>query len=539
VAALVLMWIRAAGLVGQALALGSAIFALFVLRVGRESSIGRAGHRALVVAGVGAVLVAAAQVGTMVALTAAFADGMVWPIGAVLASTTGTVGLTRLAAALVVALVAYRLHRAPGSLGDRTLLLGATAVLPVTGALVSHAMGRLDTDAGLVVLGALHQASASAWVGGVISAMVVGAGAEAGTVAAWLRRFSAVAAASAAALALTGIGLCLVYVASPGAAIGTSYGAMVLAKIALFAALLAMAWLNHRAVHDPLARGSVRTARARADAPALDPTAVIVLRRRLEVEAGLAVIALVLAASIGSTPPAVDAGSEQATWEEIKRVFTPGWPRLEGPSLAELQATSKLGDSAAPRTPEQTAWSEFGHHVSGLFIFAMGVLATLEGTGRVPWARHWPLLIVGLTGFVAWSLDPEGWQTGRVGFWEHLLSPEVLQHRIMLAMSALLGIAEWRVRATRGSTSRWRYVFPLVCIASGTLLMTHVHEVGDAKSAFLMELTHLPLGLVILVAGWARWLELRLPPAQGAKHGRLWGPALALFGLLLVFYREG
>ena len=237
-------------------------------------------------------------------------------------------------------------------------------------------------------------------------------------------------------------------------------------------------------------------------------------------------VALFLAASIGSTPPAVDAGSEQATWEEIKRVFTPGWPRLEGPSLAELQATSGLGDSAAPRTPEQTAWSEFGHHVSGLFIFAMGVLAILERTGWAPWARHWPLLIVGLTGFVAWSLDPEGWQTGRVGFWEHLLSPEVLQHRVMLAMPALLGIAEWRVRTTRDSTSRWRYVFPLVCIASGTLLMTHVHEVGDAKSAFLMELTHLPLGLVILVAGWARWSSSasRRPraPSTVASGARRW-----------------
>ena len=266
VAALILIWIRAAGLVGQALALGSVVFALFVLCIGREASMGRAGHRVLLLAGAGAVLVAAAQVGAMVALTAAFADGTTWPIGAVLASTTGTVGLTRLAAALAVAsvaLVAYRLHRAPGSRAGRTLLLVATAVLPVTGALVSHAMGRLDTAAWLVVLAAVHQASASAWVGGVICAMVVGACADGGTAAAWLRRFSAVATSSAAALALTGIALCLVYVASPAAAIGTSYGAMVLAKIALFAALLAMAWLNHRAVHgSPRSRTGAQRASA-------------------------------------------------------------------------------------------------------------------------------------------------------------------------------------------------------------------------------------------------------------------------------------
>ena len=54
----------------------------------------------------------------------------------------------------------------------------------------------------------------------------------------------------------------------------------------------------------------------------------------------------------------------------------------------------------------------------------------LERTGRAPWARHWPLLLIGLTGFVAWNMDPEGWQTGRIGFWEHLLGLEVLQHRM-------------------------------------------------------------------------------------------------------------
>jgi putative copper resistance protein D len=53
-----------------------------------------------------------------------------------------------------------------------------------------------------------------------------------------------------------------------------------------------------------------------------------------------------------------------------------------------------------------------------------------------------------------------------------------------------------------------------------------------------MEISHLPLGLLSLLAGWSRWLELRLPPAGRGGPGRLWGPALAVFGLLLIFYRE-
>jgi len=263
------------------------------------------------------------------------------------------------------------------------------------------------------------------------------------------------------------------------------------------------------------------------------------LRRRLEVEAGLALVALALAASLGSAPPATDVTTERATVEEVRRIFTPQWPRFQTPSATELAAASDLADPRAPRMPENTQWSEFGHHVAGVFVLAMGLLAMLERTGRAPWARHWPLLIIGLTGFITWSMDPEGWQTGTVGFWEQLWDPEVLQHRLLLVLTAAFALAEWRVRSGRHPTSPWRFVFPLVCICGGVLLLAHVHEVNNFKTGFFMELTHLPLGLVALLAGWARWLELRLAPAEPAWSGRLWAPALVVFGLLLVFYREG
>jgi putative copper resistance protein D len=343
-----------------------------------------------------------------------------------------------------------------------------------------------------------------------------------------------VALAAVAGIAVTGLGLSLAYVATPGAAIGTSYGAMVLTKIVLFAALLGLGVLNHRALHGRLAVGPWGSRRPADDGGSL------LLRRRLEVEAGLAVVTILLAASIGAAPPAVDVEGQQATLDEIRAVvLTPKWPRLSSPTLAELAAASDLADPDSPRTAEITAWSEFGHNVAGLFVLAMGLLATLERTGRAPWARHWPLLITVLAGFVAFSVDPEGWQTGTVGFWQHLLSPEVVQHRILLLLTALFGFAEWRMRNGHHPDSRWHYVFPVVAIWSGVLLLAHAHELRDSKSAFFMELSHLALGLVSLLAGWSRWLELRLPPAERSGPGRIWGPALALFGLLLVLYREG
>ena len=46
-----------------------------------------------------------------------------------------------------------------------------------------------------------------------------------------------------------------------------------------------------------------------------------------------------------------------------------------------------------------------------------------------------------------------------------------------------------------------------------------------------MEVTHLPLGLLAVLIGWTRWLELRLPAPDRRVAGRLWPPAMALIGL--------
>ena len=520
---LVLLWLRAAGLVGQAISLGGATFALAVLRPACMRDAAGMFDRVLALVTFGALLAAAAQAGVLGALAKALGDDAGWPLGALLGSTVGVIGLTRIAVALLAAAAAHALRRNPESAARSILLLGSGVLLAVTGALASHAVGRIDDSVWLLTVGALHQAAAATWTGGLACATVVVLRSAPGTPETWLRPFSTLALAAVVVLALTGGALSFAYIATPAAAIGTSYGAMTLTKVVLFAAVLILGVLNHRALHGRLAD------RARLGS--------MVLRRRLEVEAGLAIVTLFLAASIGSAPPAADV-RERATLSEIRSVFTPQWPRLQAPSLAELSAATALGDPSTPHSPEETAWSEFGHHVSGLFIVAMGVLATLERSGRAPWARHWPLLLIGLTGFVAWNMDPEGWQTGRIGFWEHLLGLEVLQHRILLAFTAILGLAEWRLRSGRHPESRWRYVFPFVCIGAGVLLLSHAHEVSNAKSAFLIELTHLPLGLVILVAGWSRWLELRLSPPDDRAPGRLWGPALTVFGLLLLFYRE-
>jgi copper resistance protein D len=518
---LFLLWLRVAGLAGQAIALGGALLAVVVLRRTREGRSADGIRLALTLAGSGALLAVAAQLGALATLASLFAGNSDTSLATLLASTPGQVGLLRIGVALAGA--ALCLRRAPASRGAGALLLAVMILLSLTGAFASHAMGRTEGRAWLLAVSAVHQAAAAAWVGGLACAVVLVIRRPDGEPITWLRPFSALAAGAVALLALTGAALSLEYVATPAAAIGTSYGTMVLAKLVLFAAMLVMGVMNHRALH-------------RAGDSASSP---LLLSRRLEVEAGLAVVMLFVAASIASAPPAADVKSaDLVSADEIRTVLAPRWPRLATPSLAELVAGTALGDKNAPRTDVDRAWSEFGHHVAGLFVIAMGVLAMLERSGGAPWARHWPLLIIALAGFVAWSVDPEGWQTGAVGFREQFFDPEVVQHRLMLLLTGVFGLAQWWVHTGRRPHSVLRYVFPVAGVAGGLLLLSHVHEVNNPKSAFFMELTHMQLGLMSLLVGWARWLELRLPPVEGRGPGRLWAPALVAFGLLLVLYRE-
>jgi hypothetical protein len=72
----------------------------------------------------------------------------------------------------------------------------------------------------------------------------------------------------------------------------------------------------------------------------------------------------------------------------------------------------------------------------------------------------------------------------------------------------------------------------------GGLLLTHPHAVFDLKEAFLMEVTHAPIGIFGVIAGWARWLEIRLPESAPAT-GRVWPGCLVAAGLVLLCYSEG
>ena len=73
---------------------------------------------------------------------------------------------------------------------------------------------------------------------------------------------------------------------------------------------------------------------------------------------------------------------------------------------------------------------------------------------------------------------------------------------------------------------------------AGGLLLTHSHTLGNLRDQLLIEITHVPLALFGIAAGWARWLELRLAPPGSRIAGWVWPVCFVCVGMLLLLYRE-
>jgi putative copper resistance protein D len=503
--------LRSLILAAQAVGVGGVVFVLWTLRapLGRRADLARAWTLVAVGAGALAVAQSLSAFTQLVALegTAGASD--------LVTTAYFRVSAGRVLVALVLLAAALALRRGT-SAGARAVAVAAAATLIILAPGTSHAAARVSGRSTLLVLDAIHQVAAWVWIGGLAHLVVIAARGGETWPPALLRRFSAQALVSVSALVLAGGALSFVYLDGLGGLLGTAYGVMVLTKVSVLGALLVLGALNFFVVRRLVGATPLR------------------LRRFVEVELGLGLTVLGAAASLTSLAPAVDVVADRATFAEVAGRFVPRWPTLKSPALSDLP----IEDRGAPRTDADRAWSEYNHHWSGLFVLTMGVLALLHQTGRAPWARHWPLIFLGLAVFLFFRSDPGSWPIGPVGFWESMLYPEVLQHRIFLLLVVIFGFFEWRVRTGGLASTPYALVFPLLCAVGGGLLLTHSHASLNLKSEFLIEVTHAPLGIFGIVVGWGRWLELRLAPADDRLPARLWALALTAVGILLVLYRE-
>lgn len=125
--------------------------------------------------------------------------------------------------------------------------------------------------------------------------------------------------------------------------------------------------------------------------------------------------------------------------------------------------------------------------------------------------------------------DPVAWPLGEIGLIESPRDLEVVQHKLVVRFP----VAEWSVRL-----GRLRFVFPAAMVGGGILLLSRTHAIANVREALLVELSHLPLVVLAVAAGSARWTELSGPPELAGVAAVFWPAFLALIGALLLTYRE-
>jgi copper resistance protein D len=431
-------------------------------------------------------------------------------------------------AALGIAVVVSRRDRPSNSV----LIVFVASVL-IGCIMTSHAAARLNGRAPLVVMTTLHQLATGFWIGGLPYLILMLARSH-DRLAQWtiVERFSRSSLISVAVLALSGAGLSLSYMGSFGAVIGTAYGVMVSAKALMLLGLVVLGSVNYFLIRDQ------------------EPGHVIPrLRRIVEAEVGIGITVILTAASLTSQPPAVDILQDTVSPQQIVERLRPTWPRFDLATPVKTAPSDANAESAAPvirnvdgvplsqKDIADVRESERNHHLMGLVVLSMGILALLAGTGKARWAEYWPLLLILISVFIFVFADSESWPLGPVSFWACWLKPEVLQHR--LAALVCIGFAFFELRVRRHPEAHaGALVFPMMCAIGGALLLTHSHSITNVKESLLVELNHVPLGVFAVCAGWTRWLELRLPNSNRKAPSWIWPICFVLIGAGLLNYRE-
>jgi putative copper resistance protein D len=422
-------------------------------------------------------------------------------------------------------------------------------ILPLLFGIVwtSHSASRLESRLPLMALTGLHQLAAALWIGGMpylwllLASQNMAEAANEDSVRATVltvRRYSTTAVGSVTILIAAGISMAWVYTQSWSAVYGTAYGVVLLAKSAMLVGLLLMGAGNFL-----LVRGG------RLHVPPFFSR----IARFSEVEIGIGFTIILVAASLSSQPPAVDLVQNRLTLPEIAARMTPHWPRFRTPPIGAMPAVQPMrqaiqqyamspDDAGAANNRIEQAWSEYNHHWAGLVVLLAGLLAMLGRSDRFRWARHWPLVFLGLAVFLFFRADPEAWPLGPRGFWDSFYNPEDLEHRLYMLLIISFVAFEWSVQTHRVISQKAALVFPAVCALGGALLLTHNHTLGNVKEELLTEMSHTAIAICAVFAGWSRWLEVRTPKKAfgGARRiaASVWPVCLLLIGLILLNYRE-
>lgn len=523
-------------MVGLSLVVGSLVWIYTVLRIRHERPPALALHTSLRLLQAGAIGMAVLQALKLVAKVVELASvfGEV-PWHAYLTTLQFGAAAVRIGLAVALAVVAARIVSGRSARSTWIALIALALALWVNGAWLAHAVGRFEQRSLLMGLTLLHQSAAAVWVGCVIQLLVLWhrRHRDPALTGFWpiaVSRFSPTGMVSVALLIVTGGLLAWFYVGSWRGLAGTAYGSLLLVKIVMLSMALAFARLNFRAGRSWL-RGEQHSGIATR------------VPFHIEAETFLLIGTLFVAATVSAQPPAIDIPDQTASSHEVLAMFSPKIPRLVTPSHDALLTGESARQVIVDHVPSGavTEWSDYSHNIAGLFLLAMAVLALLSYRRGLHWMRYWPVGFIALAIFLYLRNSAGTWPLGPIPFWASTFGDaELLQHRVATLLALVLGGLETYARAPH-APARLRYLFPILTAFGGVLLVTHAHSVFEIKTLFLIQSTHVAMGVLAIVMAAGRWLELRLAgvdDVQARIAGLVAMGAMALIGAVLVFYRE-
>ena len=203
--------------------------------------------------------------------------------------------------------------------------------------------------------------------------------------------------------------------------------------------------------------------------------------------------------------------------------------------------------SSEPRwegSREGIAYSEFNHHLAGIFLLLIGLSELRQALGWpvLAWTRFLLPGALGVAGLflLIWS-DHDSWPIGSMTFVQTFSGsdPEVLQHKTYGVLALAVGAVEFLRRLGFFAHAVWTVPLPVFAVVGGLMLFAHSH--GDHPAAHKITLHHLIMGVMAITAGSSKlisgWRQRQLA-TERSYWEIIWAGLVLAIGLQLLFYSE-
>jgi hypothetical protein len=194
-------------------------------------------------------------------------------------------------------------------------------------------------------------------------------------------------------------------------------------------------------------------------------------------------------------------------------------------------------------SPKRIAYSNFNHHLAGIFVILIGLSEIRYGFAApvLAFTRFLlPIFMVSVGVFLLIWSDHESWPLGSTfsqafftGEWE------TIQHKWFGILAVAIGSIEWLRRTGHLMGSWWKFPLPAFAIIGGLSLFLHSH--GAHPSAHTIALHHASMGMMAVIAGSSKFLShwKESPVIDEASPWQLaWAALVLLIGIQLLIYSE-